>query len=67
MTHHIWHVWHGRRYQYMTTLLISEAMKPLYSLIDKVKESHVSIQIVDKRNSAETGHVVAPRVVSGKG
>jgi prevent-host-death family protein len=36
----------------MTTLTASEARKRLYSLVDEVKESHVPVQIVGKRNSA---------------
>jgi prevent-host-death family protein len=36
----------------MTTLTASEARKRLYTLVDHVAESHDSIQIVGKRNSA---------------
>ena len=36
----------------MTTLSASEARKRLYNLVDKVKETHVPVQIVGKRSSA---------------
>ena len=36
----------------MTTLSASEARKRLYNLVDEVKETHVPVQIVGKRNSA---------------
>ena len=36
----------------MTTFTASEARKRLYNLVDEVKDSHVPIQIVGKRNSA---------------
>ena len=36
----------------MSTLTATEARKRLYTLVDDVAESHDSIQIVGKRNSA---------------
>ena len=36
----------------MATLSATEARKTLYSLVDKVAESHDPIQIVGRRNSA---------------
>ena len=36
----------------MTTLTVTEARKSLYSLLDDVAESHKTIQITGKRNSA---------------
>ena len=36
----------------MTTLTATEARKSLYSLLDDVAESHTTIQITGKRNSA---------------
>ena len=36
----------------MTTLTATEARKSLYSLLDDVAESHKTIQIIGKRNSA---------------
>jgi antitoxin YefM len=36
----------------MTTLTATEARKSLYSLLDDVAESHKTIQITGKRNSA---------------
>ena len=36
----------------MTTLSASDARKRLYILVDEVKETHVPVQIVGKRNSA---------------
>lgn len=36
----------------MTTLTASEARKRLYNLVDEVKDTHVPVQIVGKRNSA---------------
>lgn len=36
----------------MTTFTASEARKRLYNLVDEVKDSHVPVQIVGKRNSA---------------
>ena len=36
----------------MTTLTATEARKSLYSLLDDVAESHETIQITGKRNSA---------------
>ena len=36
----------------MTTLTATEARKTLYSLLDDVAESHRTIQITGKRNSA---------------
>lgn len=36
----------------MTTYTASEARKRLYHLVDEVKDSHVPVQIVGKRNSA---------------
>jgi len=36
----------------MTTFTASEARKRLYNLVDEVKNTHVPIQIVGKRNSA---------------
>jgi antitoxin YefM len=41
-----------RRGLEMTTLSVSEARKRLYNLVDEVKETHVPVQIVGKRNSA---------------
>ena len=35
----------------MTIFTASEARKRLYNLVDEVKESHVPVQIVGKRNS----------------
>jgi prevent-host-death family protein len=36
----------------MTTFTASEARKRLFNLVDEVKESHIPVQIVGKRNSA---------------
>lgn len=36
----------------MSTLSASEARKRLYNLVDEVKETHLPVQIVGKRNSA---------------
>lgn len=36
----------------MTTITASDARKRLFNLVDEVKESHVPVQIVGKRNSA---------------
>ena len=36
----------------MTTFSASEARKRLYNLVDEVKQTHVPVQIVGKRNSA---------------
>jgi prevent-host-death family protein len=36
----------------MATLSLSEARKRLYTLVDEVRETHVPVQIVGKRNSA---------------
>ncbi len=36
----------------MTTFTASEARKRLYNLVDEVKDSHIPVQIVGKRNSA---------------
>ena len=36
----------------MTTLTASEARKRLYTLVDDVAESHETVQIVGKRNTA---------------
>ncbi len=36
----------------MTTLTASDARKRLYNLVDEVKDTHVPVQIVGKRNSA---------------
>jgi antitoxin YefM len=36
----------------MTTFSTSEARKRLYNLVDEVKDSHVPIHIVGKRNTA---------------
>jgi antitoxin YefM len=36
----------------MTILSASEARKRLYNLVDEVKETHVPVRIVGKRNSA---------------
>jgi antitoxin YefM len=36
----------------MTMLSASEARKRLFNLVDEVKETHVPVQIVGKRNSA---------------
>ncbi len=36
----------------MTTLTATEARKSLYGLLDDVAESHMSVQITGKRNSA---------------
>jgi prevent-host-death family protein len=36
----------------MTTVSASEARKRLYTLVDEVRETHVPVQIVGKRNSA---------------
>jgi prevent-host-death family protein len=36
----------------MTTFTASEARKRLYNLVDEVKNTHVPVQIVGKRNSA---------------
>jgi antitoxin YefM len=36
----------------MTTLTASDARKRLYNLLDEVKNTHVPVQIVGKRNSA---------------
>lgn len=36
----------------MTTFSATEARKRLYSLVDEVAESHHTVQIVGKRNSA---------------
>jgi prevent-host-death family protein len=36
----------------MTTLTASEARKRLFNLLDEVKDSHIPVQIVGKRNSA---------------
>lgn len=36
----------------MTSFTASEARKRLYNLVDEVKDSHVPVQIVGKRNSA---------------
>jgi prevent-host-death family protein len=36
----------------MTTLTVTEARKRLYALLDDVAESHESVQIAGKRNSA---------------
>jgi antitoxin YefM len=36
----------------MTTFSASEARKRLYNLVDEVKDSHLPIQIVGKRNTA---------------
>ncbi|MBN1380229.1 MAG: type II toxin-antitoxin system Phd/YefM family antitoxin [Deltaproteobacteria bacterium] len=36
----------------MATLTASEARKRLYKLVDEVKDTHVPIQIVGKRNTA---------------
>jgi prevent-host-death family protein len=36
----------------MTTLSASEARKRLYNLVDEVKDTHLPVQIIGKRNSA---------------
>jgi prevent-host-death family protein len=36
----------------MKTFTASEARKRLYNLVDEVKDSHIPVQIVGKRNSA---------------
>ncbi|MHB8137852.1 MAG: type II toxin-antitoxin system Phd/YefM family antitoxin [Smithellaceae bacterium] len=36
----------------MTTFTASEARKRLFNLVDEVKDSHIPVQIVGKRNSA---------------
>jgi antitoxin YefM len=36
----------------MTALTVTDARKRVYSLVDKVKESHEPVQIVGKRSSA---------------
>ena len=36
----------------MTTLTATEARKSLYNLLDDVADSHMSVQITGKRNSA---------------
>jgi prevent-host-death family protein len=36
----------------MTTLTVSDARKRLFNLVDEVKDTHVPVQIVGKRNSA---------------
>ena len=36
----------------MTTYTASEARKRLFNLVDEVKDSHIPVQIVGKRNSA---------------
>ena len=36
----------------MTTLTVSDARKRLYNLVDEVRDTHVPVQIVGKRNSA---------------
>ena len=36
----------------MTTLTATEARKSLYGLLDEVADSHMSVQITGKRNSA---------------
>ena len=36
----------------MTTFSASEARKRLYNLVDEVKDSHLPVQIVGKRNTA---------------
>lgn len=36
----------------MTTLSASEARKRLYNLLDEVKDTHLPVQIIGKRNSA---------------
>lgn len=36
----------------MTTLSASEARKRLYNLVDEVKNTHLPVQIIGKRNSA---------------
>jgi len=49
IAYHIAYVMEVRK---MTTLTATEARKRLYALVDEVKDSHIPVQIVGKRNSA---------------
>jgi antitoxin YefM len=45
-------MWYDKEAIGMTTLSASEARERRYNLVDEVKETHVPVQIVGKRNTA---------------
>jgi len=47
----MWYVINDKEVTRMTTISASDARKRLYNLVDEVKESHVPVQILGKRNS----------------
>jgi antitoxin YefM len=47
-----YHISYDKEVERMATLSASEARRRLYNLVDEVKETHVPVQIVGKRNSA---------------
>jgi prevent-host-death family protein len=47
-----YHISYDKGVKNMTTLSASEARKRLYNLVDEVKDTHLPVQIIGKRNSA---------------